>query len=136
VYTGANLVLENCVIQRNKNHAVAALILEDGSTINNIEFNGFSVQDAPGSSYAATPELLNIVSGTIRRVVIDALDCAHITAPVSAGRLSSVGSFSGAGVLATGWQFPDRSMLNWSPYISANTHQASIKVGGVVRPYP
>jgi hypothetical protein len=136
VYTGASLVLENCVIQRNKNHAVAALILEDGSTIENIEFNGFSVQDAPGSSYAAAPELLNIVSGTIRRVVIGSLDSAHITAPVSAGRFSSVGSFSGAGVLETGWLFPDNAMLNWSPYISANTHRASIKVGGVVRPYP
>ncbi len=136
VYSGVSLVLENCVIQRNKNHAVAALILEDGSTIENIEFNGFSVQDAPGSSYAAVPELLSIASGTIKRVVIDALDSARITAPVAASRFSSVGSFSGAGVLATGWQFPDSLMLNWSPYISANTHRASIKVGGVVRPYP
>jgi hypothetical protein len=135
-YIGANLVLENCVIQRKGNYAVAALILEDGSTIDNIEFNGFSVQDAPGSSYAAAPELLNIVSGTVRKVVINALDSAHITTPVSAGRFSSVGSFTGAGVLATGWPFPDSSMLNWSPYISANTHRPSIKVGGVVRPYP
>jgi hypothetical protein len=136
VYAGRSLVLENCVIQRNKNHAVAALILEDGSTIENIEFNGFSVEDAPGSSFAAAPELLKIVSGRIRSVVIGALDSARITAPVSTGRFSSVGSFSGAGVLDTGWHFPDSSMLNWSPYISANTRRASIKVGGVVRPYP
>jgi hypothetical protein len=136
VYSGASLVLENCVIQRNKNHVVAALILEGGSTIENIEFNGFSVQDAPGSSYAAAPELLNIASGTIGRVVIAALDSTHITAPVSAGRFSSVASFSGVGVLATGWQFPDSSMANGTPYISASTHRASIKVGGVVRPYP
>ncbi|MCU1252303.1 MAG: hypothetical protein JWQ49_5332 [Edaphobacter sp.] len=136
VYSGASLVLENCVIQRNKNHAVAALILEDGSTIESIEFNGFSVQDAAGSSFAMAPELLKIVSGRIRRVVISALDSARISAPVSAGRISSVGSFSGAGVLNTGWQFQDNSMLNWSPYMSANTHRASIKVGGVVRPYP
>jgi hypothetical protein len=136
VYAGGSLVLQNCVIQRNKNHAVAALILVDGSTIENIEFDGFSVQDAPGSSFAAAPELLKIVSGRIGRVVISALDSARISAPVSAGLISSVGSFSGAGVLNTGWQFPDNSMLNWSPYVSANTRRASIKVGGVVRPYP
>jgi hypothetical protein len=129
-------VLENCVIQRNENYAVAALILEDGSRIDTIEFNGFSVQDAPGSSYAAAPELLNIASGTIGQVVIDALDSTHITAPISAGRFLSVGRISGAGVLATGWQFPDSLMANGTPYISANTHRASIKVGGVVDPYP
>ncbi len=136
VYAGASLVLENCVIQRNKNHAVAALILEDNSTIDTIEFNGFSVQDAAGSSYAAAPELLNIASGTIGQLVIDALDSHHITAPVNAGRFSSIGRVRGAGVLATGWQFPDNLMANETPYISANTHQASIKVGGVVHPYP
>jgi hypothetical protein len=129
-------VLENCVIQRKGNYAVAALILESGSTINNIEFNGFSVQDAPGNSYAVAPELLKIVSGRVGQVVIDALDSTHIAAPLSPGGFSSVGSISGAGVLATGWKFPDSSMSNGTPYISANSGQTSIKVAGVVKYYP
>jgi hypothetical protein len=136
VYAGGSMVLENCVIQRNRNHAVAALILGNGSTIENIEFSGFAVQDAPGSSYAAAPELLNVASGTIKQVAINGVDSALIKAPVSAGRFSSVGSFCGAGVLATGWQFPDSSMADETPYISASTHRPSIKVRGVVLPYP
>ena len=135
-YSGASLVLENCVIQRNSDHAVTALILEDGSAIESIEFNGFSVQDAPGNSYGATPELLSIASGAITQVTIAAVDSALIKAPVSPGRFLNVGSFCGAGVLATGWQFPDSSMANETPYISASTHRPSIKLGGVVRPYP
>lgn len=136
VYAGGSLMIEDCVIQRNKNHAVAALILGNGSTIENIEFNGFAVQDAPGSSYAGAPELLNITSGTITQVAINGVDSAMIKAPISAGRFSSVGSFCGSGVLATGWQFPDSSMADETPYISASTHRPSIKVQGVVRPYP
>ncbi|HEX3374221.1 MAG TPA: glycosyl hydrolase family 28 protein [Edaphobacter sp.] len=135
LYSGKSLVLENCVIQRNRDHAVAALIL-DGSRIENIEFNGFSVQDAPGNSYGATPELLNIASGTIKQVAIGSVDSARIKAPIPASRFSNVGSFCGAGVLATGWQFPDSCMANETPYISASTHRPSIKVAGVVRPYP
>jgi hypothetical protein len=42
---------------------------------------------------------------------------------------------SGAGVLATGWEFPDAVMANEVPYISANSGLPSIKVGGVVEPY-
>jgi hypothetical protein len=136
LYAGGSLVLENCVIQRNRNHSVAALILQDGSKIESIEFNGFSVEDAPGNSYGATPELLNIGSGTINQVAISSVDSARIKAPVSASRFSNVGSFCGAGVLATEWQFPDSSMADETPYISASTHRPSIKVAGVVRPYP
>jgi hypothetical protein len=132
VYSGAGLVFENCGIQRNSDHAVAALVLEDASVIESIEFNGFSVQDAHG----ATPELLRIQSGTIKQVAIGSVDSARIKAPVSGNRFSNVGSFCGAGVLATEWQFPDSSMADGTPYISATTHRPSIKVDGVVRPYP
>ena len=135
-YTGSSLSFENCAIQRTGDYPVAALVLEYGSTINALELNGFSVQDPAGSSYAASPELLNIVSGSIGQVVIDAVTSTHIAAPVSAGGFSSIGSISGAGVLATGWEFPDTSMANQTPYLSATNGQSSIKVGGVVRPYP
>jgi hypothetical protein len=69
-------------------------------------------------------------------MVIDAVDSTHIAAPVSAGGFSNVGSVSGSGVLATGWKFPDAVMANGTPYISASSGQASIKVGGVVEGYP
>jgi hypothetical protein len=124
-YIGANLVLENCIIQRRGNYAVAALILETSSSIGNIEFDGFSVQDAPGSSYAASPELLKIVSGTIGQVVINALNSAHIAAPVSRGGFSSVGLFTGPGLLATGWQFPESSVANRTAHVSEISQRSS-----------
>jgi hypothetical protein len=135
-YVGSSLSLTNCVISRNAKSDIAALILENGSIINNLEFNGFAVQNAPGKSYPAVPELFDIVSGSLGQLVLDALDSTHINAPVSAGGFSSIGSVSGAGVLTTGWEFPDAVMANGVPYISANSHLPSIKVGGVVEPYP
>jgi hypothetical protein len=135
-YTGSSLSFENCVIQRNSDVTVAALVLEFGSTIDQFELNGFSVQDPAGSSYAAAPELVNVVSGSIGQLVLDAVASTHIAAPVSAGGFSSIGSVSGAGVLATGWEFPDAVMANQTPYLSASSGQSSIKVGGVVMPYP
>jgi hypothetical protein len=135
-FTGSSLSFENCTIQRTGNYPVAALVLEYGSTINELELNGFTVQDPAGSSYAASPELLNIVSGYIGQLVLDAVTSANITSPVSSGGFSSIGSVGGAGVLATGWEFPDTVMANQTPYISTTNGQASIKVGGVVMPYP
>ena len=39
-------------------------------------------------------------------------------------------------MLATGWEFPDSVMADGVPYISATTGSPSIKVGGIVEPYP
>jgi hypothetical protein len=86
-------------------------------------------------SNVPVPNLLNIGWGSIGEVVLDSLDSNNILAPVSAGGFSSVGSVSGAGVLATGWEFPDAVMANGVPYISANSGVPSIKVNGVVEPY-
>jgi hypothetical protein len=93
------------------------------------------VQDPAGSAYAASPELLNIVSGSIGQVMLGAVSSTHIKAPVSAGGFASIGSVSGAGVLGTGWEFPDAVMANGSAYVSASSQEDSIKVGGVVEPY-
>jgi hypothetical protein len=134
-YRGSSLSLENCVIERTGNYPVAALILLYGSTIAEVEFNGFAVQDPAGSAYAASPELLNIVSGSIGQVMLGAVSSTHIKAPVSAGGFASIGSVSGAGVLGTGWEFPDAVMANGSAYVSATSQEDSIKVGGVVEPY-
>jgi hypothetical protein len=133
-YVGSSLSFENCRIYRSADMEVAAVILENDSTINNLAFNGFALQDA--GSYSAVSKLINIGSGSIGQLVLDSLDSANIKAPTSAGEFLGVGSVTGAGVLATGWEFPDAAMANGLPYISASTGLPSIKVGGVVESYP
>lgn len=123
-YVGSSLILDHCTISRNVS---AALLLENNSTILNLEFNGFA---------ADAQQLLQIESGSVGQLVLNSLDSSHIHAPVSPGGFSSIGSVSGTGVLATGWEFPDAVMANGVPYISASTGEPSIKVGGVVEPYP
>jgi Glycosyl hydrolases family 28 len=134
-YAGGSLSFANCIIARSGNYPVTALMLQYASTIGVVEFDGFSVQDS-GGLYAASPELLDIVAGSIGQVVLGAVNSAHITAAVSASSYSGVGSVSGVGVLATGWEFPDAVMANGTPYLSASSGKESIKVGGVVKPYP
>jgi hypothetical protein len=133
-YVGSSLSFENCQIYRNPDIQVAAVILENYSTIGNLNFKGFGVQD--GGPSTPMPTLLDIGSGSIGQLVLDSLDSNKINAAVSAGRFSSVGSVSGAGVLATGWEFPDDVMADEVPYISASSGLPSIKVRGVVEPYP
>ncbi len=135
-YTGASLTFDNCVIQRMGDYPVPGLIVESGSTIKEFAISGFAVQDPVGTSYNASPEFLQIVSGSVGQLVIDGLTSTHMANPVSSGGFSSIGAVSGAGVLATGWAFPDAVMGNQSPYLSATTGQPSIKIGGVVKPYP
>jgi len=130
---GSSLTFDNCVIARNSNIKVAGVILENNSSIANVVFNGFGLQDK--GSYSALPELLNVDSQSIGQLVIDSVDTANIKAPVAAGQFASVGSVSGTGVLATGWEFPDAVMANGVPYISASSGQPSIKINGVVEPY-
>jgi hypothetical protein len=135
-FAGSSLTLASCAIQRTGNYPVSAVILNFGSTIGTVEVNGFAVQDPAGSSYAVSPELLDIEAGSIGQLVLDAATGTHIASAVSSGGFSEIGTVSGTGVLATGWEFPDSVMVNQTPYISATNGQGSIKVGGVVKPYP
>ena len=132
-YTGSNLTFDNCIIKRNSNIEVAAVILENNSTINNLEFSGFTVQDT--GSYSALPELVMLGSASIGQLVLDSVDSNNIQSPVSPGGFPDIGTVSGAGVLATGWEFPNAVMANEVPYISASSGMPSIKVNGVVEPY-
>ena len=133
-FIGSNLTLKNCTILRSGNLNVPAVILENASTIGNLEFSGFQLQDS--GSISSVPELLNIEGGSIGQLVIDSLVSNNINAPVEGGGFARVGLVSGAGVLATGWEFPDSVMADGVPYISATTGSPSIKVGGIVEPYP
>jgi hypothetical protein len=131
---GQNLTLNNCVISRTANINAAALILQNGSAIANLTVNGFSVQDA--GSYNPLPALINIQSGSIGQLIINGLTGGNIKAPASSTGFASIGSVSGTGVLATGLEFPNAVMVNEVPYISSNSGLPSIKVAGVVQPYP
>ena len=103
-------------------------MLESNSTFTRLEFNGFSMEDP-------AQELLNLEGGSIGQLVLTSVDSKNIKAPVEANGFPRVGSISGAGVLGTGWEFPNPVMANEVPYISAETGLPSIKVNGVVEPY-
>jgi hypothetical protein len=127
-YVGSSLSFENCSIYQNSDTKIAAVILESNSTINNLVFNGFAVQNP-------AQELLNLEGGSIGQLVLSSVDSKNIKAPIEANGYQRVGSISGAGVLGTGWEFPNPVMANEVPYISAETGLPSIKVNGVVKPY-
>jgi hypothetical protein len=138
-YTGSSLTFRNCIIQRKSDMAVACLVLESGvlpydTSIGYVEFDGFAMQDV--GSFTPAKCLIEIDQGSVGQLVINSVQSENITAAVSAGGFSSVGSVSGAGLLASGWPIPDAVMANGVPYISATTGLPSIKVNGVVQPYP
>ncbi len=132
-YVGARLSFKNCIIQRNSDHHVAAVILEYNSKISALEFNGFALQDL--RAFGMAPDLITVSAGSITQLIIEGVDSTRITSPVSPGGFSSIGTVSGHGVLKTDWPFPDGVMANGVPYISATTGSPSIKIDGVVEPY-
>jgi hypothetical protein len=131
---GASLTFDNCSICPNEDIGAPASILENNSRIEYLAFNGFGVQDA--GVPIPVPQLLDIGQGSIGQLVLNSVTSNNIMAPVSEGGFASIGSVSGAGVLATGWEFPDAVMAEGVPYISASTGLPSIKIKGVVLPYP
>jgi hypothetical protein len=107
---------------------VSALIVQNASTIATVAFDGLSLKQCTAQ------QLVNMISGSIGSLVLASVDSVNIKAAVSGG-FSSIGVVSGAGVLATGWEFPDNVMANGVPYISQTTGMPSIKVNGVVEAY-
>ena len=69
---GSNLTFNNCVIARKSRINVAGVVMANGSTIGNLTFNGFALQDA--GSYEAVPRLLNLISGSIGQLVVNWLE--------------------------------------------------------------
>ena len=134
-FVGSSLTFENCIIYRQSHVAVEPLMLENNSMIANVSFNGFAVQGPQGTN-PMIPTLLEIDSGSIGQLVMTNLNASEIQTPISANQFSNIGSVSGAGVLATGWEFPNGVMANDVPYISANSGAPSIKIEGVVESYP
>lgn len=131
---GSSLTFDNCSVTRNQNLCALASILANNSRIEYVVFNGFQVQDA--KEYLSLPQLLDIQQGSIGQLVFNSVTSNNVVAPLSQGGFASVESVSGAGVLATGWKFPNAVMANEVPYVSAETGLPSIKINGVVMPYP
>jgi hypothetical protein len=129
----SSLSFENCRMVRESDVEVAAVVLENGATIANVEFNGFAVVDT--GPHSPVPALLTIGSGSVGQLVLDSIDSSHMTGVITATGFSNIGSAAGKGVLATGWEFPDAVMADGVPYISANSGLPSIKIAGVVQPY-
>jgi hypothetical protein len=136
VNVGSSLTFTNCTIVRQKDVPAVALQLLLDTRIAVAEFDGFSVADRSGSSFASLPGLIQLSAGSVGQLVLSNVAPAHIAGSVAGGSLAAVGSVAGKGVLATGWKFPDAVMANGSPYVSADSGQASVKVGGVVKAYP
>jgi len=134
-YAGSLLEFENCLIDPSNHRAVAAVIPMYQSSIDTVRFNGYSWNKSSSSS-ATSPVLLDFVSGDIRHLIIDALDSDRILQPVSAQGFSHISLVSGSGVLSTAWEFPDNSMADSVPYISASTGKPAIKIDGIRMPYP
>jgi hypothetical protein len=126
----------NCSIVRQRDQPVVALLVQSNTTIAVAEFNGFSVVDPPGSSFAPVPGLVNLDGGFVGQLGLDGVSSAHIADVVRGGDFKGLTSVAGSGVLGTGWKIPDALMADGSPYVSANSGQPSVKVNGVVKSYP
>lgn len=133
-YSGTSISINDCTIARSSDIFASAVLLANNSSIGTLTFNGFVVRDA--GHYRKVPELINIMSGSVNDCVINAVSAGNISAPASSQGFLRVGIVRGSGVLATGWEFPDAVMADGVPYISASTGLPSIKIGGVVEPYP
>ena len=130
---GSSLTLENCQVMRLAWIDVPAVILENSSHIEDVVFSGYSVGDR--AQYLPIGELLHLAGGSVGQLVLDKVDSDNIRMPVEPYGYARLGMVSGAGVLQTGWPFPDQVMAEEVPYISARTGRPSIKVDGLVESY-
>lgn len=131
-YLGASLTIRNCIVLRKDGTSIPVFDIENGSSLSNLAINGYSIANARSTKI---PILMKVGAGGIGQLAINLVDSANIATPVSPGGFLSIGSVSGTGVLATGWEFPDGVMADNVPYISATTGLPSIKIDGVVQPY-
>lgn len=131
-FSGASLSFENCQLAHFKN-SVAAVVLENDSTIEGVTFDGFGLLEVGPAPPVSS--LMQLTSGSIGRIVLNSVNSSNIRTPVPANQFSNVGTVYGEGVLATNWEFPDAVMADGVAYISASTGLPSIKLNGVVNPY-
>jgi hypothetical protein len=131
-FSGGSLSFENCQLGQFKD-SVAAVVLENDSTIDRVTFNGFGLLEAGAASPVSS--LMQMPSGSIGRLVLNSVNSKNIRTPVPPNQFSEIGAVYGQGVLASNWEFPDAVMADGVAYISASTGLPSIKLNGIVNLY-
>lgn len=110
-----------------------------GAVIDRLTIKSFQVFAEHGQMFAEVPFLIDMANVTIDEVVIHALDPTNVADFVNpATGFAGIGSISGPGVLASGYEFPDAVMANHTPYISAtgeNAGKACIKLADTVHAF-
>lgn len=109
----------NEVWQTTVSVAYGAIPFYNGATVATMRFNGFNVVNAGGGAVPYLFDFTQTGGGTITHLIIDSLCSDNITTHVRSGNWGSVALISGAGVLATGWEFPDALMAIGTTWISA-----------------
>jgi hypothetical protein len=136
----SELIVSACSIYRTSAGSASPALInsrdKSGASIAKLVINGFSISNQTGTSPGPVPYLIDMANLAISHLVIEALDTTNIAALVNpASGFTGIGTISGAGVLATGFQIPDSVMANGVPYTSAtspNQGKPCIKIAGKV----
>jgi len=139
----SELIVTACSIYRTSAGNAAPSLINSrdlsGGSVAKLVINGFSISNQTCTSPRPVPYLIDMANLAISQLVIEALDTNNIAALVNpASGFKGIGTISGAGVLATGFQIPDSVMANSVPYISAtspNEGKPCIKIAGKVMTY-
>ncbi|MGO8718568.1 MAG: right-handed parallel beta-helix repeat-containing protein [Acidobacteriaceae bacterium] len=141
--TISELVVTGCSIYRSSAGSAPAGLINSrdpaGALVEKLVINGFSIDNEAGTSPNAVPYLIDMQNLTIHHLVIESLDPTNVAALVNpTAGFTGIGSISGSGVLATGFQIPDSIMANGVPYISAtgpNAGKPCIRIDGKIMAY-
>ncbi len=128
----SSLTVSNCSIYRSPAGSAPALLLSGSPQIERLTIDGFAIESQSGHSFPAIAAL-STAAGHIGKLILNALDMTGITAFTS--NWSAFAAIGGPGVMATGAEFPDDVISDGTPYLSANSHLPSIKVGGKIKTF-
>ena len=139
----SELIVTACSIYRTSAGNASPSLINSrepaGASVAKLVIDGFSIGNQTRTSPSPVPYLIDMANLTIGQLVIEALDTNNIAALVNpASGFKGIGTISGAGVLATGFQIPDSVMANGVPYISStspNEGKPCIKIAGKVMTY-
>lgn len=117
----------NCRIRRTAEgsaNAFAILAAAAGS-IGKVVINGFDVENAPGTSAAAIPYLIDMANLTIGELYIESLNPTNITALVNPTTgFTGITKIDGPGLSSCSFEVPDALVPNGTMFISNTTPNA------------
>ena len=135
----SSVTLANCRIYRStRGNAPASGLFAAraarGSVIRKLSLEGFAIEHEVGQTFPPIPFLLDTSNILIEELFIASLDPANIAALVKPElNFRGIDRISGPGVLATGFPIPDHVIAENTPYVSAESGNASIKHQGKVK---